>query len=157
MTSAPLLKVPFERELAAGDMVKIKPVLGYKAIFKVSTAGCEKATVSCVLFKDGEPLMDPSLSTFLLKSGERIKISRKEAPSDVVRCKNGRVKLLGMMEEAPLGVVLKKYYLKRYQRRSFSVNVKKKVRLIIVDDVEEKKDTTGEAVFYEKVEKKWIE
>ncbi len=58
------------------------------------------------------------------------------------------------MEEAPFGVVLKKYYLKRNQRRSFRVNAKKKVRLIIGDDVEDKKDTIGEAVFYEEVEKK---
>ncbi len=158
VTSAPLLKVPFERELAAGDMVKIKPVLGYKATFKVSTAGSEKATVSCVPFKGGEPLMDPSLSTFLLKAGERIKITRKERPTDadeiVIRCKNGRVKVVGIVEEAPFGVVLKKYYLKRNQRRSFRVNAKKKVRLIIGDDVEDKKDTIGEAVFYEEVEKK---
>ncbi len=42
--------------------------------------------------------MDPSLSTFLLKSGERIKITRKERPTDadeiVIRCKNGRVKVV---------------------------------------------------------------
>ncbi len=146
---APVLTPPFERELPAGSIIRIKPVKGYHLKSKISNGLDDKSSrFTLVAFKNGRPLKNPSYSTYTLKgTGERIngisKVQPGQADEIVIRVASGKIKVQAAWEEAPEGIILKKAHLKINQGSQYLINAKKASRLILIDTASDNLSSRG--------------
>jgi len=95
--SAPLLTPPFERDVTAGDIVRVKTVAGKSLTVKASCVGEGECTAKAIPFKGGLPLREINTYNNFAVPGticERRHETTAEADEIVIRIDEGDIKLV---------------------------------------------------------------
>jgi Ca-activated chloride channel family protein len=138
IATAPMMTPPFEQTLEQGQILRVKPKAGYHIQVSGRSAGSGKSAFTSVAFKDGRPLIEPSMGTFNIAAGGGMSTRHKQAPGEadmiVVRVRTGSVIIDARFEEAPPeGVIQKKYTLDANSGRGVSMDHRRAARLIVKD------------------------
>jgi Ca-activated chloride channel family protein len=153
IASAPVLTPPFEQTLEEGQIIRINPKAGQHIRVSGRNAGSGKSAFTSVAFKDGRPLVTPSMGTYNVSEGGGMSSRHKQAPGEadmiVVRARTGRVAIDAQFVQAPpKGVILKKYTLNANSGRGVSLDHRRASRLIIADSGKDGRAATGDVQVY---------
>jgi Ca-activated chloride channel homolog len=150
---APLLPAPFEKTLSAGEMVRAPLKKGYRIGVRGENVSDGKAALTAVAFKDGEPVKEPSMSTYNFpRKGQGVTITPREtgakADEVVIRVREGTVLISTEMVEAPEGIVLKNYSIKKMSGKELRTGTDRPFRVVVRDDEKDGRDTRGTLTLY---------
>ncbi len=96
ISSAPLLEPPFEKDLSAGDIVRVKPISARSLVAKAESLGEEEGVVYAIPFKGDLPLREINTYNNFAQEGTictRLHETTVEADEFVIRVMKGKVKL----------------------------------------------------------------
>ena len=153
MPKALTLEVPFEKTLSKGEIVKAPIKKGFKIIVRGENLLEGQTAVTAVAFKDGNPVTEPSMSTFSVShKGQKLAIVRQEtiaqADEIVIRVGEGKALIRTELEEAPEGIVLKKEYIKKMSGKDLRTYTDRPFRLVVRDDEKDGVDSRGKLIIY---------
>jgi hypothetical protein len=97
IATSPLMEPPFEKDLAAGDLVRIEPEAGKSLAVKAECLGDENCAAYAVPFRNGLPLREISTYANFAEPGTvcaRRHQTSAEADVFVIRIEDGPVKLV---------------------------------------------------------------
>jgi Ca-activated chloride channel family protein len=150
---APTLAVPFEKTLSKGEIVKAAIKKGFKIIVRGENLVEGRTAVTAVAFKDGNPVTEPSMSTFnVSRKGQKLAIAREEtiakADEIVIRVGEGKALIRTELEEAPEGIVLKKEYIKKMSGKDLRTYTDRPFRLVVRDEKKDGVDSRVKLIVY---------
>lgn len=97
IAGAPVLSPPFERTLAEGAILRMRPQAGRKISLTATNPGRETSTLTAIGFKDGRPRHDPGMSTASLEPGQSLGMvfadTSDEADEIIIRISRKSVKI----------------------------------------------------------------
>ena len=150
MQGAALIKPPFTKDVAAKQIIRVKPVKGFYLKLKLSNPTGKPARVTAAAFKNGRPLHNLSYKTYNLSTspGASVKLTEKAQPGQadviVVRVAKGTVKVRARLEQAPPeGIRLKRLRLKSHQGREINVDFHKPAHLVLRDEAADGRPSRG--------------
>ncbi len=93
--SASLVKIPFEKKMAATDIVRVSLQKGKRVKIEAENQADTNSAFTAIPFQKGKPIKNPGLGTFTLNKGQSVIVTIletiKEADEVVIRIKNGSV------------------------------------------------------------------
>jgi hypothetical protein len=105
VADAPVLTPPFEKTLAEGAIIRLRPQVGRAINLECTNPGKESSAFTSVTFKDGKPLEDVSMSTMNLEEGQTANALFKTTPAEaddiVVRVGRKEVTIKASFVAAP--------------------------------------------------------
>lgn len=97
VAGAPLVEPPFERTLAEGEIIRIRPQAGRQVALSFTHARGESSVFTAVGFKDGKPTSDPMGNTVNLNPDDNVQMTFDSQPGQadaiVVHTGRGAVKV----------------------------------------------------------------
>lgn len=97
VASAPLLTPPFERKMAEGDIVRLRPQAGRWVSIEGTNLGPAQGSFTTASFKDGQYIGGGSMNTVILDAGDSSGVSQGANPDNtdelVVRVGQGAMKI----------------------------------------------------------------
>ncbi len=95
VAKAPLLKAPFEKELAEGQIVRVKQLAGKKVKIKGKNLTDGRGSMTVAVFKDGRPVKDPQSYGFS-RQGQGVRVGPLKSVADadeiVIRSRKGTIR-----------------------------------------------------------------
>ena len=160
IVDAPVMTPPFEQVLEQGQLIQVFPREGYDIKVEGSNSGDTAAAFTSVAFKDGRPLVDPSMKTInLSSSGKSGAWRNKEGPEEadyiVVRSRTGRITVKAeFIALPPKGVVVvENYTAKGGSGKGSSFDYRKAALLIISDNPDDGKPSQGALIIFRTIAK----
>jgi microcystin-dependent protein len=105
VADAPVLTPPFEKTLAEGAIIRIRPQAGRRISLQGTNAGDGSCTFTAVAFKGGKPVDDPSGNMVTLEGRDSVKEVHGEGPAEaddiVVHVARGAVTIKTEFVAAP--------------------------------------------------------
>ncbi|NNG01074.1 MAG: VWA domain-containing protein [Desulfobacteraceae bacterium] len=148
---APVLKPPFEKRLAAGQMLRVEPVVDYDIHLVFQNPTSRMSNYLSVAFKDSRPLRRTSGYNLSANSSGTLS-THKESPSQadviIVRANSGDIIVRADLAEAPEGIVLKKNRQKANTGRQFPIDHKKPTRFSVTDVPDDGVEASGELILF---------
>jgi hypothetical protein len=82
VAGAPVLTPPFEKTLAEGEIIRMRPQAGRSISLEATNPGKETSAFCSVGFKDGKPLDDVSMNTANLEEGQSVNAVYQTKPAE---------------------------------------------------------------------------
>lgn len=98
VSSAPVVKPPFEQDMSAGDIVRVKVIPGKSFVVKGKNKTKDKAIAKAIPFKKGKPIKDNVLIKNFIRKGAsygRCHETTKEANEIIVYVDKGNAAVTG--------------------------------------------------------------
>ncbi len=146
IAGAPVVTPPFERNLDAGQILRIKPVRDFDVELQVESLSGLQGAFSSNAFKGGRPLK--SIAGFAGGGRKIHKESPDEADDIVVRAQSGKIIVRAQLVEAPEGIILVKHDLKSMSGRELHPEDRKPLMLRLTDKAGDGGDSRGTITFY---------